>query len=109
MMKILAALCLFVCLYLSPAALAASPGGDVSGAIESTWKAAAAQIQTVVNNVVFPAVSLVLAILFFVKLAMCYMDYKKHGNFEFTGPALLFAGLILALTAPLYLWTILGI
>jgi hypothetical protein len=81
----------------------------VSEAIESTWKAAAEQIKTVVNNVVFPAIDLILAVLFFIKLATTYMDYRKHGQFEFAGPAILFFGLIFALTAPLYLWTILGI
>lgn len=42
--------------------------GDVSSAIESTWTAAQTQIKNVVNNVVFPAVDMILAILFFVKL-----------------------------------------
>ena len=83
--------------------------GNVSGAIESTWKSAAGQIKTVTNNVVFPAIDLILAVLFFVKLTTAWMDYRKHGQFEFAGPSILFAGLVLSLTAPLYLWTILGI
>lgn len=33
--------------------------------------------------------------------------YRKHGQFEFTAPAILFACLIFTLTAPLYIWTIL--
>jgi hypothetical protein len=81
----------------------------VAGAIEATWQDAAGQVKTIVNSVVFPAISLILAVLFFVKLATSWMDYRKHGQFEFAGPAILFVGLILALTAPLYLWTILGI
>jgi hypothetical protein len=82
---------------------------DVSSAIKSTWDAAAEQIKSVTNDVIFPAVDLVLAILFFVKLATSYFDYKKHGQFEFTGAAILFFGLIFSLTAPLYIWQILGI
>lgn len=35
------------------------------------------------------------------------MDYRKHGQFEFTAPAILFACLVFSLTAPLYIWTIL--
>ena len=90
--------------------LSAPPlAADVSSAIEATWRDAAGQIKTIVNNVVFPAISLILAVLFFVKLATAWMDYRKHGQFEFAGPALLFIGLILSLTAPLYLWSILGI
>lgn len=81
--------------------------GDVSGAIESTWTAAKGQIQTVVNNVVFPVIDMILAILFFAKVATAYFDYRKHGQFEFAGPAILFACLIFSMTAPLYIWTIL--
>ena len=81
--------------------------GDVAGAIEQTWNTAKTQVQTVVNNVVFPVVDMILAILFFVKLGTAYFDYRKHGQFEFTAPAILFACLVFTLTAPLYIWTIL--
>lgn len=82
--------------------------GDVSTAIENTWTKAQTQIKNVVNNVVFPAVDMILAILFFVKLSTAYLDYRKHGQFEFTAPAILFGCLVFSLTAPLYIWTILG-
>ena len=36
----------------------ASGKGDVAGAIEGTWQDASAQIKTVVNKVVFPAIDL---------------------------------------------------
>ena len=42
--------------------------GDVAGAVESTWATASTQIKTVVNNVVFPAIDLILAVFFFAKL-----------------------------------------
>lgn len=91
-------------------AFAASGGtGDVAGVVESTWKDAAGQIKTVVDNVVFPALDMVLAIAFFAKLGMAYFDYKKHGQFEWTGPVILFACLVLVLTAPNYIWNIIGI
>jgi len=106
--RLIPALCA-VLLIFSLLAVPALASGNVSNAIESTWKSAAEQIKTVTNNVVFPAIDMILAILFFVKLATAWMDYRKHGQFEFAGPAIIFAGLLLALTAPLYLWTILGI
>lgn len=87
--------------------ITAFAAGDVAGAIEQTWQQAQAQIKTVVNNVVFPVVDMILAILFFVKLGTAYFDYRKHGQFEFTAPAILFACLIFTLTAPLYIWTVL--
>jgi len=83
-----------------------SANGDVAGAIQNTWTAARAQVESIVNNVVFPVIDVVLAIWFFVKVATCYADYRKHGSFDFTAPAILFACLIFSLTAPLYLWTI---
>lgn len=86
----------------------ASAGGDVAGAIENTWDSAKTQIKQVVNNVVFPVIDLVLAVCFFAKVAMAYMDYRKHGQFEFTAPAILFATLVFSLTAPLYIWDIIG-
>lgn len=82
--------------------------GDVSGAIENTWNSAKSQVKSVVNNVVFPVVDMILAILFFVKLGTAYFDYRKHGQFEFAAPAILFGCLIFTLTAPLYIWTIIS-
>ena len=76
--------------------------------LKGTWTDASAQIKTVVNNVVFPVIDLVLAVFFFAKLGMAYFDYRKHGQFEWTAPAILFACLIFTLTAPTYVWTILG-
>ena len=89
--------------------MTAFAAGDVAGAIESTWNAAKGQIKTIVNNVVFPVVDVILAILLFVKIATSYMDYRKHGQFEWTAPAILFGCLIFSLTAPLYLWSIVGL
>lgn len=80
--------------------------GDVAKAVEGTWNSAKDQIKAVVNNVVFPALDLILAVLFFVKVGAAYFDYRKHGQFEFTAPAILFACLIFTLTAPLYIWSI---
>ena len=91
---------------LSVTAFAAS--GDVAGAIQNTWNSAKTQIKSVVNNVVFPVIDLVLAVFFFAKVALAYMDYRKHGQFEFTAPAILFATLVFSLSAPLYIWSIIG-
>lgn len=104
--KILISIAVVVAM-LTVSILPAFAAGDVSSAIQSTWNSAQTQIKNVVNNVVFPAVDMILAILFFVKLAMAYMDYRKHGQFEFTTPAILFGCLVFSLTAPLYIWTIL--
>ena len=104
--KILISIAVVVAM-LTVSILPAFAAGDVSSAIQSTWNSAQTQIKNVVNNVVFPAVDMILAILFFVKLATAYMDYRKHGQFEFPAPAILFGCLVFSLTAPLYIWTVL--
>lgn len=83
--------------------------GDVAGAVEQTWEDAAGQIKTVVDNVVFPALSMIVGVAFFVKLTLTYFEYRKHGQFEWTGPAILFVCLIFVLQAPNYIWSIVGI
>ena len=83
--------------------------GDVSGVIEQTWQSAGQQIKQVVNNVVFPALSLVLVIAFFVKVGGAWFDYRKHGQVEWTAPAILFVCLIFSLIAPQFIWQIVNI
>ena len=102
------AVVLVLCCVMATTALAAGTG-DVAGAVQSTWGEASSQIKTVVNNVVFPAVDMILAIFFFVKLGTAYFDYRKSGQFEWTAPAILFACLVFTLTAPTYIWTIIGV
>ena len=48
----------------------ASSAGNVADAVEQTWTDAAGQIKTVVDTVVFPALTMVLGIAFFVKVAL---------------------------------------
>lgn len=103
---VLLVMALFMVAMMSVTAFAAE--GDVAGAVEDTWIAARGQIKTVVNNVIFPVIDLVLAVLFFIKVATAYLDYRKHGQFEWTAPAILLGTLVFSLTCPLYIWNILG-
>lgn len=105
--KCLAACCavIFCAAALAAPALAA---GDVAGAVQSTWTTAEGQIKAVVDNVVFPAIDLILAVFFFAKLGTAYFDYRKSGHFEWAAPAILFACLVFTLTAPMYIWTVLA-
>ena len=86
--------------------MTAFASGNVAGAVENTWTAAQGQVKQIVNNVVFPVIDMILAIMFFVKVGTAYFEYRKQGHFDFTAPAILFACLIFTLTAPLYIWTI---
>lgn len=104
--KLLIILAVTVLLLLTFSMTAFATTGDVATAIEQTWLAAKEQVQKVVDNVVFPVVDMILAVLFFVKVGTSYFEYRKSGQFEFTAPCILFACLIFTLTAPLYIWTI---
>ena len=100
-------LCALCCV---PAFASGSAGSSsVADVVEKTWKDAAGQIKAVVNNVVFPALDMILVIAFFGKLGMAYFDYRQRNQFEWTGPVILFACLVFTLTAPLYIWTIVGL
>ena len=48
----------------------------------------------------------VLVILLFVKIGTLYMEYRKHGQFEWTPVAIIFGCLLFTLTAPLYIWCV---
>ena len=107
-LTVMLALSLLMVCMMGTTAFAAGTG-DVAGAVESTWATASTQIKSVVNNVVFPAIDLILAVFFFAKLGTAYFDYRKSGQFEWTAPAILLGTLIFSLTCPLYIWNILGI
>ena len=79
------ALCVMVMTMFSVTAFAA---GDVSGAIESTWNAAKSQVQTVVNNVVFPVIDMIPChpVPFRQGRHLSIFEYRKHGQFEFVAP-----------------------
>ena len=102
-------LALLLCALCCVPAFASNGGSGVAEVVEQTWTSAAAQIKTVVNNVVFPALDMILAIAFFGKLGMAYFDYRQRNQFEWSGPVILFACLVFTLTAPLYIWTIVGL
>lgn len=81
----------------------ASSTGNVADAVEQAWTDAAGQIRTMVNTTVFPALTMVLGIVFFVKMALYFFDYRKHGQLEWTGAAILFICLIFVLLTPNYI------
>ena len=87
----------------------AAGSGDVASSGENTRNKASTQNKTVVDIVVLPVIDMGLAIAFFVKLGTAYFDYRKSGQFEWTAPAILFACLVFTLTAPTYIWGIVGL
>ena len=96
-------------MFMNTAVMTAHAEGDVAGAVTSTWNSAKSQIKSIVDNVVFPVIDVILAVLLFVKIAMAYSDYRKHGQLEWSPIAIIFFCLLFSLTAPLYIWTVVSI
>ncbi len=86
--------------------LTAYASGDVAGGGDKHLTTAKSQVVSVVNNVVFPVIDVILAVLLFVKITLAYLDYRKHGQLEWTPIAIIFGCLIFSLTCPLYIWSI---
>lgn len=96
----------------TPALIAASLFGVVpayaapADMAQSIWNDVYGQIKQVVNNVVLPIVIVALLVLFVVKTATTYSEYRKSGHLEWTAPALLFVGLCIAIAAKTYMWLV---
>ena len=79
-----------------------------AGGSTRAWQSMALEaMQATMFTTDMKVVDMILAILFFVKVGTSYFEYRKHGQFEFAAPCILFACLIFTLTAPLYIWSIL--
>ena len=84
---------------------------DVAGTVQSAFATyVKPQIMKAVNGVVMPIIDAILSVIFIVFIVMAGVNYKKHsgGDFEWHVPAILFAGLVVALTAPLWMWKMIG-
>lgn len=90
------------------AAGGAASAGDIAGAVNGIWQNAYGQIKSICNDVVFPALSLVCGIGFVIALVVSIYNYKKHHTVEVGWPIALLLGLIVSLTAPTWVWTLIG-
>ena len=53
---------------------------------------------------------MLLSVAIFVKVGLSYFEYHKHGGqFEWSGPVILFVCLIFVILAPNHIWGIVGI
>lgn len=93
-------------IFFSVPAFADSP--DVANAVTSAYTSyIQPQIKAVVNNVVFRIIDIILLVSLIAKLSMSVYSYRHNGNqFEWHAVFFLFCGLILSLTAPLWIWSV---
>ena len=96
-------------MFVNMMAIHAHAAGDVASAVTNTWNSAKAQIKTITDSVIFPVLDVILVILLFIKIGGAYLDYRKHGQLEWTPIAIIFGGLLFTLTAPMYIWNVVGI
>jgi hypothetical protein len=91
-------------------AIPAYATANVSDAVNSAFNTyIKPQIKSVVNIAVFGSVDVVLLVFFIIKLATAVVDYRQHGGqIEWKVPAGLFAGLVLSISAPFWMWGIIG-
>lgn len=82
--------------------------GDVSGTVSTIWKNASGQMKTICNNVVFPALSWVCGIAFVISVITAIFNFKKHHTVEVGWPIALLLGLIVAVSAKSWVWTLIG-
>jgi hypothetical protein len=100
-----------LCSLLAVTAYATTTNNDVAGTVQTAFGTyVKPQIMKAVNGVVMPIIDAILSVLFVVFIVMAGVNYKKHsgGDFEWHVPAALFAGLIVSLTAPLWMWSMIG-
>lgn len=101
--------CALVALMAAMMALPASAAtNDISSAVSSVWKDVSGQAKTICNNVVFPALSWVCGIAFFISVIMAIINYKKHHTVEVGWPIALLVGLIVSLSASTWVWKLIG-
>lgn len=72
--KVIAAIASTLC-FATMMSTTAYASGDVAGAVQSTWTTARSQVVSVVNNVVFPVIDVILAVLLFVKIGLAYLGF----------------------------------
>lgn len=82
---------------------------DIAGAVQNGFDDyILPQIKNICNWVLFPAAALICLIVMIIKAVLSYKEYHKSGNVDWTSIALPAVGLIIAGTAPLWVWGIIS-
>jgi len=84
---------------------------DVAGTLQDTFdNYIKPQIIKFVEGVMLPVIDVILVVSFVFNIVMAGVNYKKNpgGEFEWRIPALLFLGLVISISATLWMWGIIG-
>lgn len=66
------------------------------------------EIKGTVNNFVFPLIDAILLVVLIIQIVRTYKDWKEHGEIQYEKPLIIGVCLAVCLTAPLYMWAIIG-
>lgn len=82
---------------------------SVADAVEQVSDGLMLQGKQIVNNVVFPIITFVLAVVFIALICLAVFNYRKNGKMEWTGIIISGACLAASIAAPPIIWMIVGI
>ncbi|MCH5324291.1 MAG: DUF3852 domain-containing protein [Eubacterium sp.] len=107
--KIIISLGILLTMAVITAISASAANADVAGAITNVWNGMGPQIKDIVGGVVFPILDVICGVGLFISIAAALISYHKHKEINWVVPACFFGGLLFCLTAPSYIWTVIGI
>lgn len=84
--------------------------GNISTAVNNAFNTyLKPQIKSIVSVAVLGCIDAALLIMFVIKVVTAGIEYhKRGGQFEWTVPAVLFAGLVLSVSASVWMWQSIG-
>ncbi len=66
------------------------------------------EVKDTTSNFLFPIIAAILLIVLIVQIVFTYKDYKEKGEVDYIKLIVCFVCLALCITAPLYMWGIIG-
>lgn len=82
---------------------------SISGALQDAFTSTIQpEVKGIVNNVVFPIIDAVLIVVFIIRLVFVWRSYKQGHDFEWGALAILFVALVICLSAPTWIWSVIG-
>lgn len=110
-LAVMLAIMALLTVFFSVNCLAAPPtttSPQIADVVEDVADDMLVQVKQIVNNVVFPIIDLILVVALGAKAAMLYYDYRQQRQMNWVPLVLLGVGLVWSLTAPLYIWKLIG-
>lgn len=66
------------------------------------------EVKGVVNYFVFPIIDAILLVVLIVQIVRTYKDWKEHGEIQYEKPLIIGVCFAISLSAPAFMWSIIG-